>query len=120
MKKQELKKYLKIYSKIRKDILANNSYSIITFYNRKRKITLPFWLKNVDDSLNEIANSFDPIIKEIIEKSYFVGIPDVKLVLELPVSLATLYRIKNKIEEVLFTLLIFDGVVERNDILNNL
>ena len=120
MEKQTIKKYLKIYSKIRNDILDEKKYSIITFYNRKRTIMLPTWLSKVECYLNLIADKNDFIYKQIIYFSYFCGITDVKVALEISISIATLYRIKNKIEEVLFELLILDGLVEKGDILNNL
>ncbi len=120
MKKQTLKKYLKIYSKIRNDILEEKKYSIITFYNHKRTIMLPTWLSKVECYLNLIADKNDFIYKQIIYLSYFCGITDVKVALEISISIATLYRIKSKIEEVLFELLILDGLVDKSDILNNL
>ena len=119
MKKPELRKYLKIYSKIRTDLLRSSKYSVITFYNRKRKIILPCWLLKVEKYLNMIASNADVITNQIIYQSYFCGIKDINLTLEIPVSLASIYRIKNKIEEVLFEFLILDGLVSRNDILNN-
>lgn len=120
MKKQTIKKYLKIYSKIRNDILEEKKYSIITFYNHKRTIMIPIWLSKVEMFLNLIADKNDFIYKQIICLSYFRGITDVKVAMEISISIATLYRIKNKIEEVLFELLILDGLVDKSDILNNL
>ena len=120
MKNQSLKKYLKIYLKIRNDILDEKKYSIITFHNRKGTIMLPIWLSKVEIFLNSIVDKNDFIYKQIIYLSYFCGIIDVKIALEISILIATLYRIKNKIEEVLFELLILDGLVEKGDVLNNL
>lgn len=120
MIKKELKHYLNMYPMIRTGAEKKFSCVETELYGRKRKIEIPMWTYNLDETLAKIAESEkDVIISQIIEKVYRQGETDKRLITRLPVTESSYYRLKRKIEEKIYELYIANGSVTENEILSN-
>lgn len=119
MTKKELKYYLRIYYKIREDVKNKKISSLVILYGRKRKVLIPKWVYCLEDILLIIRNrggEFDVIIN----KFYFGGLTDKRILVDEPLSESSYYRLKRKLEESIYELLILYGYVSEDEILNQM
>ncbi len=119
MTKNELKKYLMLYSKISKFAEENHSVCVIKRWGRKQKIDIPEWVDKLPEIFEIIESENNFLLTSVIEKAYKKGINDRVIITELPVTESGYYRLKRKIEDKIYQLLILYNCVSEEDILNN-
>ena len=120
MTKKELKKLLRVYPIIYKDICEKKTQTIIEVYGRKKLLKIPPWIYLLDKIFQKIKEKEDDyVVTEIIDKSYKKGLKDRELLFSLPVTESGYYRLKRRLEEQIYNLYIVLGYVTEEDILKN-
>ena len=120
MTKAELKKILQLYHKISREIREKKKEAIKEHYGRKYVIQIPEWAWKLEGFINEvIENEEDIYFTKIIIDSYVKGKNDKVILVENPISESTFYRWKRKFEEKLYELYIAEGLVSKEEIIDN-
>ena len=119
MKKEELKKILQIYNKVREALIGGKAYAQVKSGDHVRKIAFSEWAYKLPQYIEEIINNEnDPLFTDMIRKSVVLGKTDRKVLQELPLSESSYYRYKHKFENRLYELFIVSGYVTREEILS--
>ncbi len=120
MTKKEFKFFLQIFSKIKEKQIEQVGRISIEIYGRKKNINIPPCFFQIESYLAAIMESEkDVVVTGIIQERYFRGKKDKTLLAELPVTESGYYRLKRRIEEKVYELLIEAGAVTKEEILNN-
>ena len=120
MTKEELKKILQLYSKIYREVHEGRQEVIIELYGRKHFIKIPVWAGRLEGFIQEIIlNEKDEYFSKIIIDCYLKGRKDKSILSDNPISESTYYRWKRRFEDKIYQLFILEGVVSKNEIINN-
>ena len=119
MTKSDLKQILSVYPKIRNAIIKGKKQVSIIKYRRKKNIEIADRIKSFENYFNVLIKNENAVIAEIIDKAYFQGLKATEIIMNSPISECGYYRIKKSIEEKIYELLIADGFVTKNEIINN-
>lgn len=119
MTKTELKEILRYYAQISKSTEVDKAQVVIKRYRSEIHIDSE-WVKGVNCGINELLKSESEIVRKIIEFSYIKGYKDRKVVMHLPISDSSFYRLKKDIEEKIYELCIIYGCVTEDDILKSI
>ena len=120
MDKKEIKKILRVYPYIKKDIEDGKEFSIYKRNGKKYKINIPKWAYCINSLISRILeNEKDDIVSKIIIQDYIKGYKDKKIISNYPITESGYYRIKRKFEEKLYELYVLLGYVSEKEILNN-
>ena len=116
--KGELKKYLRLFSKISNVAKNQNNVVYLRISGVRRRVVVPEWYEEIFDILKSIYEYGDWIVKRVIEENYFKDSNKKNPMNNLPISEATYYRIKQQIVDKVYSLLILKGYVKKEEILN--
>ena len=118
MRKDEMRRYLRLYPKIREALERGDREIELIQNERKKKLELRPWVQKLPDIIMEIlAGEENEVIRVMIEQSILKGRKSYEIVRALPLSERTYYRWKAKFEEKVYELLILTGEVSREEIL---
>ena len=117
--KGELKKYLRLFSKISNVAKKHSDVAYVSVSRVKCMIIIPKWFGEIFDILKSIHEYGDWIVKKVIEENYFKDSNKKNTMNNLPISEATYYRIKQQIVDKVYSLLILKGYVKKEEILND-
>ena len=118
MTKAELGYLLQRYRFIAKAL--NKNQQKISFYvgNRKETIIIDERVKAVISIVDDVLRSEKAMIAQIIRYRFKLGYSDEKIILSLPLSRSTYYRLKRTIENKIYQLCIYRGLVSYDELLN--
>lgn len=120
MTKRELKEFLTIYPLIKSELDKKQKSIMIKRYGRSKKIEVPQWGYEIKAVLQTIMKTEgDVYIKKIIKENFLRGRKDKSLLMDLPITESSYYRIKRHIEEKVYELYIIKGYVTEEEILQN-
>ncbi len=120
MTKRELKEFLTVYPLIKSELDKKQPSIMIKWYGRRKKIEIPIWGYELEILLQAIMKTEgDVYIKKIIKESFLQGRKDKSLLMDLPITESSYYRIKRHIEEKVYELYIIKGYVTEEEILQN-
>lgn len=120
MRKAELKRILQLYHQISREIHEKQSEAIKEHYGRKYRIKIPEWAWRLETFINEVVETEeDEYFTKIMIDSYVKGKSDKAILAENPISESTFYRWKRKVEEKLYELYIAEGLVSKDEIMDN-
>lgn len=118
MNKKDIKHYLKYYSQIVRATETGKEYIIISGRRTSQKLKLPDWAKKLNEYVQIILTSeTDPIVKRLIQYSIIAGKSDREVLVRLPISEGSYYRLKRMFVERIYELYIYDGFLSREEIL---
>lgn len=119
MKKQELRKYLRVYPRLEKALAEGKTVLEVVRRKKKRRIVMEPWVRKLPQMIREImATEEEETVKELIRLSILQGREPQRVIGSLPLSERTYYRWKESFEEKLFRLLIFEREVGKEEILS--
>ena len=119
MKKQELRKYLRVYPRLEKALAEGKTVLEVVRRKKKRRIVMEPWVRKLPQMIREImATEEEETVKELIRLSILQGREPQRVTGSLPLSERTYYRWKESFEEKLFRLLIFEREVGKEEILS--
>ena len=118
MLREELKIYLKYYPKVVRAIKEKRQEITIGRYGQKKTIVFAEWAKRLEGYVEEVLKGeSSPTAQEIIRESVMKGRADWKVMLEVSISESSYYRMKRMITERIYELYISEGMVTREEIL---
>ena len=118
MNKKDIKHYLKYYSQIVRATETGKEYITISGRRTSQKLKLPEWTKKLNEYVQIILTSeTDPIVKRLIQYSIIAGKSDREVLVRLPISEGSYYRLKRMFVERIYELYIYDGFLSREEIL---
>lgn len=118
MLREELKIYLKYYPKVVRAIKERRQEITIGRYGQKKTIAFPEWTKRLEGYVEEVLKGeSSPTAQEIIRESVMKGRADWKVMLDISISESSYYRMKRMITERIYELYISEGMVTREEIL---
>ena len=120
MTKEELKKILKLYHKIARQIHEKKSEAIGEHYGRKYVIHIPEWAWLLEDFIKTVIDSEENLFfSKVMTECYIKGEKDKFILTRNPISESTFYRWKRKFKEKIYELYIANGIVNKNEIIKN-
>lgn len=118
MLRKELKIYVKYYSKVVRAIKEDRREITIGRYGQKKTLVFPEWTKRLEEYIQEILMGESSLVaQKIINESVIKGKADWKVMLDVSVSESSYYRVKRTIIERIYELYISEGLVTREEIL---
>lgn len=118
MLREELKIYLKYYPKVVRAIKEKRQEITIGRYGQKKTIVFAEWAKRLEGYVEEVLKGeSSPTAQEIIRESVMKGRADWKVMLDISISESSYYRMKRMITERIYELYISEGMVTREEIL---
>ncbi len=118
MNKKDIKYYLRYYAQIVRATEAGSEYVTISRRKTSQKLKLPEWTKKLKEYVQVVLTSeTDPIVKRLIQYSIIAGKSDREVLVRLPISEGSYYRLKRMFVERIYELYIYDGFLSREEIL---
>ena len=120
MTKKELKQFLMHYWQYYRALENGEASTEILIYGRQKRIVFPEWGYAVANYIRRfITKARGKSVGKMLKLYFYEGKTDKEVMNRIPVSESTYYRWKYKLIDMLYSFLIYDGYVGKEEILRS-